>query len=142
VKYRLALSLHAATQEKREKIVPIAKTFKLDELIEAVRYYTIKTKARVSVEYIIIKGFNHSNQDANALVKLLHGLPCKVNLLAYNPVEGLDFSRPTDEEVNDFAKLLYPRLPAVTVRKSRGTDIDAACGQLATNENKRRDGNE
>jgi len=141
VKYRLALSLHAATQEKREQIVPIAKTFKLDKLMEAVRYYAKITKARVSVEYILLKGFNHSNQDANALVKLLHGLSCKVNLLAYNPVDGLEFGRPTEDEVNDFAKLLYPRLPVVTVRKSRGPDINAACGQLVTEENKRRDGN-
>ncbi len=140
-KYRLALSLHAAMQEKREKIVPIGKTFVLGELMEAIRYYTKTTKSQVSIEYIILKGFNHSNQDANALVKLLHGIPCKVNLLAYNPVDGLDFGRPSEDEVNEFAKLLYPRLPAVTVRKSRGPDISAACGQLVTEENKRSDGN-
>ena len=140
-KYGLALSLHSAIQEKREKIVPITKTFKLDELIKAVRYFTKKTKSRVSIEYVILKGINHSNQDANALIKLLHGIPCIVNLLAYNPIEGLNFEKPSDEDVNDFAKLLYARLPAITVRKSRGPDINAACGQLVTEENKRSDGN-
>ncbi len=131
LKVRLALSLHAATQEKRRKIMPVADTFGLEKLMEALKYYTTRTKSRVSIEYILFKGFNDRPEDIKALTRLLHGIPCKINMLAYNPVPGLDFERPSDEEVDRFARLLYPKLPAVTVRKSRGRDIDAACGQLA-----------
>ena len=127
----LAISLHVAIQEKRERIMPIARKFPLDELIEAARYYAKKTKTRVTIEYIIFKGFNDTEEDVRALSRLLRGLPCKINILAYNPVVGLDFERPSDEEVDRFGQLLYPHLPAVTVRRSRGLDIEAACGQLA-----------
>ena len=65
------------------------------------------------------------------MARLIEGIPCKINLLAYNPVKGLPYERPSDDEVNEFGKILYPLAPAVTVRKSRGADIDAACGQLA-----------
>lgn len=136
LKARLAVSLHAATQEKREKIMPVAKTFKLDKLVEAIRYYTEKTKNRVTFEYIIFKDFNDSMDDVLALSKLIKGIPCKINLLAYNPVDGLDFERPSDEKVDWFGRQLFPRVPAVTVRKSRGRDIDAACGQLAVRQRK------
>ena len=127
----LALSLHAATQEKRERIMPIAKTFKLDKLMEAVKFYTEKTDTRATIEYIIFDGFNDTLDDVKALSELIRGIPCKINILAYNPVPGLDFKRPTDEKVDWFAKKLYPHTPIVTIRKSRGRDIDAACGQLA-----------
>ena len=131
LKARLAVSLHAATQEKREKIMPVAQTFHIDKLMEAIRYYTDKTGFRVTFEYILFKDFNDSMEDVLALSKLIRGIPCKINLLAYNPVDGLDFERPSDEKVDWFGRELYPRAPAVTVRKSRGRDIDAACGQLA-----------
>jgi 23S rRNA (adenine2503-C2)-methyltransferase len=131
LKARLAVSLHAATQEKREKLMPVAKTFKLDKLFEAIKYYTDKTGYRVTFEYIVFKDFNDSMDDVMALSRIIRGIPCKINLLAYNPVDGLDFERPSDEKVDWFGRELYPRAPAVTVRKSRGRDIDAACGQLA-----------
>ncbi len=131
LKTRLAISLNAATQEKRAKIMPIAQTFDLEKLTEAIKYYTQATKTRVTFEYILFKGFNDSLEDVKALSDLVRGIPCKINLLAYNPVEGLNFERPSDEEVDRFAHQLYPKVPAVTVRKSRGTDIHAACGQLA-----------
>ena len=131
LKTRLAVSLNAATQEKRERIMPVAKTFKLDKLMEAIRYYTDKTRTRVTFEYILFKDFNDGMDDIKALANLIKGIPCKINILAYNPVPGLDFERPSDEKVDWFGKQLYPRAPAVTVRKSRGLDIDAACGQLA-----------
>ncbi len=131
LKVKLALSLHAATQEKRHKIMPVADSFGLDKLMDAVKYYTQVTGFRVTIEYILFAGFNDKPEDIKALVKLLHGVPCKINILAYNPVPGLDFERPTDEKVDWFARQLYPKMPAVTVRKSRGKDIDAACGQLA-----------
>lgn len=142
VKARLALSLHAATQEKRVQIMPIAETFKLDKLMEAVKYWAETAKDRVTFEYILFKGFNDTPDDVRALTKLVHGIPCKINILAYNPVPGLPFKRPTDEEVDAFARALYPRVPAVTVRKSRGRDIDAACGQLAARNKGRRESHE
>lgn len=130
-KVRLAVSLHAATQEKREQLMPVARSYNLENLISALRYYTQITNSRVTIEYILFKGFNDSLADVKALTRLLQGLPCKINVLAYNPVPGLDYERPSDEEVDEFARKLYPRLPAVMVRKSRGSDVNAACGQLA-----------
>ena len=131
LKARLALSLHAATQEKRRKIMPVAETFGLEKLMEAVRYWAEKTGDRVTFEYILFDGFNDSMEDVKALAQLVRGIPCKINVLAYNEVPGLKFKRPSDEKVDWFGKQLYPRTPAVTVRKSRGRDIAAACGQLA-----------
>lgn len=130
-KVRLALSLHAATQEKREVIMPVAKRYPLPGLIAAVRKYTEKTDTRATIEYILFDGFNDTKEDVKAFRELIRGLPCKINILAYNPVPGLDFKRPSDEKVDWFARMLYPHTPIVTVRKSRGRDIDAACGQLA-----------
>lgn len=137
LKVRLAVSLNAAFQHKRARIMPIAKKYPLDELAEALRYYTTTTKFRVTFEYILFDGFNDGFEDVMALSRFIQGIPCKINLLAYNPIEGLDFRRPPDETVDWFAKELYPRAPAVTVRKSRGVDIDAACGQLAAREMKK-----
>ena len=130
-KTRLELSLHAATQVKRAKIMPIAETFGLTKLMEAVRYYAETTEQRVTFEYILFDGFNDTMDDVRALAELVRGIPCKINILAYNEVPGLSFKRPSDEKVNWFGRMLFPRTPAVTVRKSRGRDIDAACGQLA-----------
>jgi 23S rRNA (adenine2503-C2)-methyltransferase len=131
LKAKLALSLHAATQEKRVQIMPVAETFRLDKLMDAVKYWTQKTNMRVTLEYILFDGFNDTMEDVKALARLVHGIPCKINILAYNPVPGLDYERPSDDKVDWFGRQLYPRAPAVTVRKSRGRDIDAACGQLA-----------
>ncbi len=127
----LAISLHAAIQEKRVKIMPIAETFGLEKLMQAIRYYAEKSRTHVMFEYIIFDNFNDTMKDVHALAKLVRGLSCKINLLAYNPVDGLDFQRPSDDKMNWFGGQLAPRVPVVTVRKSRGRDIDAACGQLA-----------
>ncbi|MBI5266581.1 MAG: 23S rRNA (adenine(2503)-C(2))-methyltransferase RlmN [candidate division Zixibacteria bacterium] len=131
LKVRLAVSLHAATQVKRLKIMPVADTFKLTKLMEAVRYYTEVTNQPVTFEYIVMAGFNDTMADIKALGRLVGGIPCKINLLAYNPVPGLPFKRPADEVVDWFGRELNPRVMAVTVRQSRGRDIEAACGQLA-----------
>lgn len=128
---RLALSLHAASQPKRQMVMPIARTFKLDKLIEACRYYADSSKQPVTFEYILFEGFNDTKQDMEELARLMKTLNCKINVMAYNPVPGLDFKRPSDERVNWFAKKLNDRVKTVTVRKSRGRDIEAACGQLA-----------
>lgn len=131
LKVRLAVSLHAATQEKRARIMPVAETFGLPKLIEAIKYYTDKTGYRVTFEYVLLDGFNDTKEDIRALARLIQGIPCKINILAYNPVPGLEYKRPDDDKVDWFARELYPRAPAVTVRKSRGREIGAACGQLA-----------
>ncbi|MCH7690008.1 MAG: 23S rRNA (adenine(2503)-C(2))-methyltransferase RlmN [candidate division Zixibacteria bacterium] len=128
---RLALSLHAATQQKRQVIMPIAKTFKLDNLMKAVRQYADSSKLPVTFEYILFDGFNDTKQDIEDLSRLVRGLRCKINVIAYNPVPGLDFKRPSDDKINWFGKELNQKVKAVTVRKSRGRDIEAACGQLA-----------
>jgi 23S rRNA (adenine2503-C2)-methyltransferase len=137
LKCGLALSLHAATQAKRLKLMPVAETFALDKLMEAVRYYTEKTKSRITIEYILFDDFNDGMEDVKALAHLVRGVPCKINILAYNPIRGSDYLRPSDDKVDWFGRQLYPRVPAVTVRKSRGLDIDAACGQLAGEVKKR-----
>ena len=138
LKSMLAVSLNAAMQQKREQIMPIAGSYPLDELIEALKYYADKTKLKITLEYILFKGFNDSMEDVMALSNLIRGLPCKINLLAYNPIEGLEYERPSDETVDWFARQLHPRAMAVTVRRSRGVDIDAACGQLAAKQAKGR----
>ena len=130
-KANLALSLNAADDGLRRKLMPVARQFPLEAVMAAVREWTAVRKRRVTFEYILFKGINDSEADALALAQLVRGIPCKINLLAYNPVGGADFRRPGDDEVDRFAKILYPRTQAVTVRKSRGQDIDAACGQLA-----------
>ena len=104
----------------------------------AVKYYTQQTATRVTFEYILFKDFNDSRADIEALSRLVRGIPCKINLLAYNPVPGLKFERPSDQQVDWFAQQLYPRAPAVMVRRSRGIDIEAACGQLAGRHQKTR----
>jgi 23S rRNA (adenine2503-C2)-methyltransferase len=131
LKVRLAVSLNAAIQAKRLEIMPVAQAYTLDVLMDAVKYYAEKTKSRVTFEYVLFKGFNDTAEDVQALARLLRGVPCKVNVLAYNPVTGLGFERPSDDEVDEFGHRLYPLVPALTVRRSRGLDIDAACGQLA-----------
>jgi 23S rRNA (adenine2503-C2)-methyltransferase len=131
LKVKLAVSLHAATQVKRLTIMPMAATFKLSKLMEAVRYYTEATNQPVTFEYIVMAGFNDTMQDIRDLGRLVGSLSCKINLLAYNPVPGLPYKRPSDEVVDWFGRELNPRVTAVTVRQSRGRDIEAACGQLA-----------
>ncbi len=130
-KTRLAISLHAATQAKRRLVMPVADTFKLPKLLEAIREFAATTDQGVTFEYILMDGFNDTAADINALTKLVHGLSCKINILAYNPVPGLPFKRPADDKVDWFAKELSLRGVPVTVRQSRGRDIEAACGQLA-----------
>jgi 23S rRNA (adenine2503-C2)-methyltransferase len=131
LKANLAISLHAASDSKRRRILSIPTKYNLTSLMEAAACFARKRKKRVTFEYILFKGLNDSKEDALALAELIKGIPCKINILAYNPVENVPYRRPSEDEIDNFSKLLYPRAPAVTVRKSRGLDIDAACGQLA-----------
>ncbi len=137
-KVRLAVSLNAAIQAKREKIMPVARKYPLEALLGALRTYTRLTGFRVTFEYAIFAGFNDTPADLAAIIKSVRGIPCKINILAYNPVNNSQFQRPTAASVDDFAKKLYPHVSAVTVRKSRGSDIEAACGQLAGGQSGRR----
>jgi len=133
---KLAISLHSAIEEKRVKLIPVAAKNPLPELKKAAVYYAHKADNRVTFEYLLIKDINDSQEDAKALADFVRGIPCKINLITYNPVEGIEFDRPGDDSVIAFRDYLYPRTPAVTLRKSRGVDIAAACGQLAgTREN-------
>lgn len=130
-RYRLAISLHAATDELRSKLMPVNRTFPLEALLGAVRHHVDRTGRRVTFEYILIEELNDSVAHAAKLVKLVAQLPCKINLIPYNPIGPGKFKRPAPERIERFAEYLKPRVPAVTVRYSQGVEIGAACGQLA-----------
>lgn len=130
MKIKLAISLNAATDAKRTKLMPINKKHPLKELLAAVKTFAKKTKRGVTFEYVLIRDVNDSEKDALALSKLVQGIRCKINLIPYNPVSDLPYSRPSEETVIAFRDYLYPRAPAVTLRRSKGEDILAACGQL------------
>jgi len=126
----LAISLHATTDERRSALVPLNKRFDLDALIEACRRFPVSKRNRITFEYVMLAEVNDTPDDARRLVRLLNGLKAKVNLLPLNEAPGIPFERPTDARVNAFAAILAERGLVVSVRKSRGRDIRAACGQL------------
>jgi len=129
--YRLAISLHSGQDEQRSKLMPVNRRFPLETLLRAVRYYVEKTGRRVTFEYILIEEINDSLADAARLVRRVGQIPCKINLIPYNPIGPGGFRRPTPERIRRFADYLAPRVAAVTVRYSQGVEIGAACGQLA-----------
>jgi 23S rRNA (adenine2503-C2)-methyltransferase len=132
VKFNLALSLHAAEDSKRNEIMPINESNKLVSLMEALEYFYQQTKGRISFEYIALKGFNDTFEDADKLVRLCRGqFPVKVNVIEYNPVPGVPFERSDEHQMDAFAQRVRAKGVMITVRRSRGKDIDAACGQLA-----------
>lgn len=131
LKVNLALSLHASSDEKRDKIMAINETNSLQILIESLKYYYQKTKNKISYEYIAFRNFNDSLEDAENLYKLCKHFPVKVNIIEYNPVEGLPFIKSDQETIYEFCHYLINKNITATVRRSRGKDIDAACGQLA-----------
>lgn len=133
-KVNLALSLHAADDRKREEIMPINEQNNLASLMEAIAYFHQTTGNRISYEYIAFDGFNLSEEDARHLAGLCRQFPVKVNIIEYNPVDGVGFQRASEQDVNQFARYLRQKDIMVTVRRSRGKDIDAACGQLANKE--------
>ncbi len=126
----LALSLHAPTDELRERLVPWAKTVTIEALTEAVRDYFAQTGREVTIEYVLLGGVNDSVDQARRLVTIARRMRANVNLIPYNPVAGLVYRQPEDEAVALFADMLSGRGVTVQVRKSRGRDVDAACGQL------------
>ncbi len=131
VKFNLALSLHSAIQEVREQIMPFSKNFPLTDLREALEYWYAKTKRRVTYEYIVWKGINDRQEDIEALIKFCKYIPCKVNIIEYNPIDDGKFQQGNDQAVASYMTQLEANGIVVTLRHSRGKDIDAACGQLA-----------
>ncbi|PVW17100.1 23S rRNA (adenine(2503)-C(2))-methyltransferase RlmN [Marixanthomonas spongiae] len=131
VKFHLAVSLHAAIQETREQIMPFAKNFTLEDLRESLEYWYKKTKRRVTYEYIVWNNINDTEKDVDALIQFCQAIPCKVNLIEYNPIDDGEFQQAANSAIDMYIeKLEHNKIP-VTVRRSRGKDIDAACGQLA-----------
>jgi 23S rRNA (adenine2503-C2)-methyltransferase len=127
---RLALSLHGATDDVRQQIMPVNKKYPLAELLDACADYQDKKRKMMTLEYILIEGVNDSVEQATMLVKHARRLHAKVNLIPYNTVEGLDWRRPSDFAIDRFAAVLEAAKVTVTVRREKGHDIDAACGQL------------
>lgn len=125
-----AISLHAPTQAIREELMPKAATWPIEELITALRGYTLRPRERVTIEYILIRGINDGLDHARQLVRLLSHLKCKINLIAYNPGPGILYEAPDPATVLAFENLLRAKGFTVTLRKSKGQDIAAACGQL------------
>jgi 23S rRNA (adenine2503-C2)-methyltransferase len=133
-KTNLALSLHAADDTKRNEIMPINEQNNLEVLMDALDYFYQKTKNRISYEYIAFQRFNDSMEDAKNLLKLCRRFPVRVNIIEYNPIDNAPFQKSDQERIDDFARYLREHDVMVTLRRSRGKDIDAACGQLANKE--------
>jgi 23S rRNA (adenine2503-C2)-methyltransferase len=126
----LAISLHATTDEQRTALVPPNKRYPLAAILDACRRFPLKKRSRITFEYVMLADVNDSLDDARRLARLLSGIKAKINLIPLNPAPGIPFERPADDRVNRFAQVLADRHLTVSVRKSRGRDIRAACGQL------------
>lgn len=126
----IAISLNATTDDVRDEIMPINRVYPLGMLIDACRSYPLEPRRRITFEYILLDGVNDSQEDARRLVRLLRGLPCKVNLIPFNAYEGAEFRSPSEERIEAFQKILINKGITAIIRKSKGQDIRAACGQL------------
>ncbi|HNN30358.1 MAG TPA: 23S rRNA (adenine(2503)-C(2))-methyltransferase RlmN [Chitinophagaceae bacterium] len=132
VRFKLALSLHAANDKKRNEIMPINENNNIRSLTEALNYFYKQTGNEITFEYILFKDFNDSQQDADELIKLYRQIPVDlVNIIEYNPIENTTFTKPDDATTTNFMEYLESKKVNARLRKSRGKDIDAACGQLA-----------
>jgi 23S rRNA (adenine2503-C2)-methyltransferase len=131
VRFNLAISLHAATDPKRSAIMPINETNNLEDLATALNYFYDKTNSRITLEYCVINNVNDTLEDADELVAFASKVVCKVNLIEYNPIENADYERSSGNRTVRFANYLESKRIIVNLRRSRGKDIDAACGQLA-----------
>lgn len=130
-RFNLALSLHSANNENRSKIMPINDSNSLEDLIEAINYFYDKTGTRVTLEYCVINDINDDSIEAEELVAFARQIKCKINLIEYNPIDLAEFKASSIEKVERFAAYLEEHKLIVNIRRSRGKDIDAACGQLA-----------
>ena len=131
IKFNLAVSLHSAVEETRNMIMPFSKSFPLDKLINSLDYWYKKTKRKVTFEYLIWKGINDDLDHIEALVKICKRIPSKVNLIEYNSIDSPTFKKADDFWVDNYLKIMKKNKIPVSVRRSRGKDINAACGQLA-----------
>ena len=131
VKFKLAVSLHSARQEVRAQIMPFATKFPLEELLDSLRYWYERTKSKITFEYVVWENVNDTKEDIQALVQFCLKVPSKVNLIQYNPIAGNQMRQASAQVIDSYIKLLSASHIQVTYRKSRGKDIDAACGQLA-----------
>ena len=130
VKAKLAVSLNSAVNEKRSQIMPINKKYPLNELKQALLYYARNSTFRITFEYILIPGFNMGKEDLGALRKFVGDLPSKINFIPYNPVPGLPYNKPTEQEIESFMQQASSLPQAIMLRRSRGADVFGACGQL------------
>jgi len=128
-RYKLAISLNGSTQEQRLKTMPIAKKYPIDKLIESVKYYNSETKNLVTFEYVLLSDINDSESDAKRLINLINAMPCKLNVIPYNEIGG-KFRRPSDEKIKGFLNNFSNAPFTITTRWSKGSDINAGCGQL------------
>jgi len=131
VKFNLAVSLHSALDHVRSSIMPINDTNNLEELGNALKYWYAKRKRKVTYEYVVWKGINDTEEHARALLKFCKLIPCKVNLIEYNPIDDGEFQQASEKALNMYMSILEEQGITTRIRKSRGKDIDAACGQLA-----------
>jgi 23S rRNA (adenine2503-C2)-methyltransferase len=131
VKFKLAVSLHSAIESTRNKIMPFTTNFPLTDLRESLAYWYQKTKSKVTYEYVVWRGINDNREAVDALVKFCKYVPCKVNLIEYNPIDDGEFQQASEEAIQAYIDALERHDIVVKVRRSRGKDIDAACGQLA-----------
>jgi len=132
VRFKLALSLHAANDKKRNEIMPINESNNIKALIDALNYFYKQTGNEITFEYILFQNFNDSQKDAEELVKVYRQVPADlVNIIEYNPIDEFKFSKPSEEVIENFMKYLEKHKVNARLRRSRGKDIDAACGQLA-----------
>jgi len=134
VKFKLAVSLHSAIDEIRSKIMPFSTNFPLAELRESLEYWYKKTKSKITYEYVVWKNINDNKESIDALVKFCKYVPCKVNLIEYNPIDDGEFQQASEQSINAYISALESNGIVAKVRRSRGKDIDAACGQLANKE--------
>jgi len=134
VKFKLAVSLHSAIDAIRSRIMPFSSNFPLSDLRESLEYWYQKTKSKITYEYVVWKDINDNKESIDALVKFCKYVPCKVNLIEYNPIDDGEFQQASEESINAYIKALEANGIVAKVRRSRGKDIDAACGQLANKE--------
>jgi len=130
-KFKLAVSLHSAIEETRNRLMPFTKSFPLDQLLEALKYWYDKTKSKITFEVVVWKGINDKQADVDALVSYCKQVPSKVNIIEYNAIGDDQFVQATPMAISAYTTALKDNRISVTVRRSRGKDIDAACGQLA-----------
>jgi len=130
VRFGLAVSLHSAIDEVRTQIMPFNETFPLTDLRDALEYWYAKTQSRITYEYVVWDGINDRKQDIDALVRFCMYVPCKVNLIEYNPIDDGQFQQAKPQAINNYIAALEKRNIVVNVRRSRGKDIDAACDFL------------